>query len=57
MTWLRRLWRWLVGSPADVVSPGWVRDHARRSGTVGLDGPSIQWPIDKLRNETPEQRR
>lgn len=50
---LPRLRRWLRG-PDVVMSQDWLKSQDRLMARVEHHGPSIQWPIKKVYNESPE---
>lgn len=48
---LIRLLFWWHRRPSDTVSARWLQEHARDTGTQGIDGVVWRWPISKICNE------
>lgn len=48
---IARLWHWLMAEQTARVSPRWIYEQERSEMARGIDGPTIQWPINRHRNE------
>ena len=46
------LWRWFFPSHVHVISSEWLSQQEHRESRVEHHGARMQWPIDKLRNES-----
>lgn len=52
-----RLWRQLTSRRIDSVSDRWLGDQQRKSSRIEFEGVAIQFPIQKLMNDSAKLNR